>query len=82
MPRKAFVADLNEAVVTFERSNVSNFRGGDEDGQINFLYQQNYQGEGTEITVLVPGKHPRKLMKLCLKVTIQCAGNAQVGSLT
>ncbi|KAK4690147.1 hypothetical protein P7C71_g6577, partial [Lecanoromycetidae sp. Uapishka_2] len=64
MPRKAFVADLSEAVATFERNNITNFRGGDEDGQINFLYQQDQIGGGTEVTVLVPdvGDYPTSHM--------------------
>ncbi len=57
MPRKAFVADLSEAVMTFERNNVFNFRAGDEDGQINFQYLQSHDGDGTEVTILVPGIH-------------------------
>ncbi|KAL2058005.1 hypothetical protein ABVK25_001623 [Lepraria finkii] len=39
MPRKAFVADLSEAVANFERNNVLNLRAGKEDGMINFDYQ-------------------------------------------
>jgi len=61
MPRKAFVADLREAVGTFERNNVTNFRVGDEDGQINFLYQQSRNGGGTEVTVLIPGTRDQTL---------------------
>ena len=54
MPRKAFVADLSEAVASFERNNVSNLRAGEEDGMINFDYQI-HDGGATEVTVLVPG---------------------------
>ena len=53
MPRKAFVADLQEAIKHFKRVNVSNIKAGDDDGQINFNYQ--YDGTSTEIVALVPG---------------------------
>ena len=55
MPRKAFVADLQEATKTFERMNVSRLKAGEEDGMINFLYHIG-DGDTTEITVMVPGK--------------------------
>lgn len=55
MPRKAFVADLQEATKVFERVNVSHLKAGEEDGMINFLYHIN-DGNATEITVMVPGK--------------------------
>lgn len=54
MPRKAFVADLGEAVAGFERNNIFNLRAGEEDGMINFDYQI-HNGGATEVTVLVPG---------------------------
>ena len=66
MPRKAFIADLNDAVANFERSNVSGFRSGEEDGMINFIYQQSRAG-GTEVTVLVPGR--------CLPICRTCSSN-------
>lgn len=53
MPRKAFVADLQDALVTFKRVNVSELKAGEEDGMINFNYQT--QGTETVITILVPG---------------------------
>ena len=55
MPRKAFVADLQEATKTFERINVSGLKAGEEDGMINFHYSHS-DGNATEITVMVPGK--------------------------
>lgn len=55
MPRKAFVADLQEATKIFERINVSQLKAGEEDGMIKFLYHMS-DGDATEITVLVPGK--------------------------
>ncbi len=55
MPRKAFVADLQEATKTFERINVSHLRAGEEDGMINFHYHISDE-DATEITVMVPGK--------------------------
>lgn len=55
MPRKAFVADLQESVKAFERSNITKLRAGEEDGMINFDYHLS-NGNATEITILVPGK--------------------------
>lgn len=55
MPRKAFVADLQEAIKVFERTNVSRLKAGEEDGMINFHYHIS-DGDATEITVMVPGK--------------------------
>lgn len=55
MPRKAFVADLQEATKIFERINVSGLKAGEEDGMINFHYLHS-DGIATEITVMVPGK--------------------------
>ena len=56
MPRKAFVADLKEAIKGFKKVNVSNVKAGEDDGQINFDYQHN--GISTEIVALVPGIIP------------------------
>ena len=59
MPRKAFVADLQEATRLFERNNVSCLRAGGEDGMINFNYHMSEsESETTEITVMVPGMCP------------------------
>ena len=55
MPRKAFVADLQDATKNFERINVSNLKAGEEDGMINFQYHISNETY-TEITVMVPGK--------------------------
>ena len=55
MPRKAFVADLQEATNAFERNNVSGLRAGEEDGMINFQYHTGDEGT-TEVTILVPGE--------------------------
>lgn len=55
MPRKAFVADLQEATKKFERINVSRLKAGEEDGMINFHYHMSDE-DATEITVMVPGK--------------------------
>ena len=57
MPRKAFVADLQEATKLFERVNVSGLKAGAEDGMINFHYHSS-DGDATEITIMVPGKWP------------------------
>lgn len=63
MPRKAFVADLQEATKVFERVNVSRLKAGEEDGMINFLYHVS-DGHATEITVMVPdlGEYPESHM--------------------
>ena len=61
MPRKAFVADLQEAIKVFERVNISNLKAGEEDGMINFHYHIS-DGETTEITVMVPGKQPLRFI--------------------
>ena len=56
MPRKAFVADLQEAIRLFERNNVARLKAGEEDGMINFNYHMSEsESEATEITVMVPG---------------------------
>lgn len=55
MPRKAFVADLQEATTNFEKANVSDLRAGGEDGTINLNYHSK-NGDTTEITILVPGR--------------------------
>ena len=55
MPRKAFVADLQDATKSFERINVSSLKAGEEDGMINFHYHMSDENY-TEITVMVPGK--------------------------
>ncbi len=63
MPRKAFVADLQGALIAFQRSNITNLRAGEEDGMINFHYRCNNENSAnsTEITVLVPGVLPCQL---------------------
>ena len=55
MPRKAFVADLREAIRLFERNNIIDLRAGEEDGMINFKYHMR-EGDATDITILVPGQ--------------------------
>lgn len=57
MPRKAFVADLQEAIREFGSPNFSDLKPGDEDGTITFQYY-NHGGdnEGTTIQAIVPGK--------------------------
>lgn len=55
MPRKAFVADLQEATKVFDRINVSRLKAGEEDGMINFHYHIS-DGDATEITIMVPGE--------------------------
>ena len=55
MPRKAFVADLQDVVREFIRNNISELKAGEEDGMISFQYQVN-DGSATEVTILVLGK--------------------------
>lgn len=58
MPRKAFVADLQDALVTFQKPNVSNLKAGEEDGVIQFDYH--LQNEDlVRIAILVPGMNCR-----------------------
>ena len=54
MPRKAFVADLQDAIAIFQKHNVSDLRAGEEDGMIKFDYHSD-DSDSTEITALVPG---------------------------
>ena len=61
MPRKAFVADLQDAVCNFHRSNILELRAGEEDGLINFDYA--CQGSTTKITALVTGQCPFKILR-------------------
>ena len=68
MPRKAFVADLQEATKKFERINVSHLKAGEEDGMINFHYHISDE-DATEITVMVPGKCSSKMLYLTVVAT-------------
>ena len=58
MPRKAFVADLQQATKEFNRINVSKIKAGDDDGQISFHYDS--IGSSTEVIAMVPelGDYP------------------------
>ena len=57
MPRKAFVADLQEAISGFGGPNLSDLKAGDEDGTITFrYYNQGGNTQGTIIQAIVPGK--------------------------
>ena len=53
MPRKAFIADLQEATRDFTRVNVSGIKAGEDDGQVSFQYE--HDGLSTEIIALIPG---------------------------
>lgn len=56
MPRKTFVADLQEAIHEFQSENLSNLRAGDEDGTITFDYATHDGAyEATTIQAIVPG---------------------------
>ena len=50
MPRKAFVADLQEAKSSSVLSNVHNIRAGEDDGTFTFTYKQAGAGS-TAVTV-------------------------------
>lgn len=57
MPRKAFVADLQEAIREFGSPNFSDLKPGDEDGTIAFqYYDHGGDAQGTTIQAIVPGK--------------------------
>lgn len=57
MPRKAFVADLQDAIHKFESPNLSDLKPGDEDGTITFQYHDHGgDTQGTTIQAIVPGK--------------------------
>lgn len=56
MPRKAFVADLQDAIREFQCENVSSLAPGEEDGTITFNYQIHGESQGTTIQAIVPGK--------------------------
>lgn len=56
MPRKAFVADLQNAIDEFRSENVSNLRAGEEDGTISFDYiTHDGANEAITIQAIVPG---------------------------
>lgn len=56
MPRKAFVADLQEAIRDFQCENLSSLAPGEEDGTIAFSYHIHGESQGTTIQAIVPGK--------------------------
>lgn len=56
MPRKAFVADLQEAIRDFQCENLSSLAPGEEDGTITFSYHIHGESQGTTIQAIVPGK--------------------------
>ena len=57
MPRKAFVADLQEAIRDFTYENFSDLRPGEEDGTIAFQY--NDHGQNVTIQAICPGTTSR-----------------------
>lgn len=60
MPRKAFVADLQDAVATFHKPDVSNLKAGEEDGLIDFDYSSPNGQPTIKVTVLVPGMYRQR----------------------
>ena len=57
MPRKAFVADLQEVLQQFKSPNVSDLTAGGEDGSVTFQYKVP-GGSTPDVTVqaFVPGR--------------------------
>ena len=57
MPRKAFVADLQEVIQQFSSPNITDLKAGGEDGSVTFLYKVP-GGSAQDVTVqaFVPGK--------------------------
>lgn len=57
MPRKAFVADLQDAIGSNISSRISELQTGDEDGSFTFTYNM-VGGDAQQVTIqiLVPGK--------------------------
>ena len=57
MPRKAFVADLQEAIQQFSSPNVSDLKAGGEDGSVTFQYKV-AGGSAPDVTVqaYIPGE--------------------------
>ena len=53
MPRKAFVADLQELAKVSSIPDITNVRAGDEDGTLDF----EYAGAAT-IRAIIPGEWP------------------------
>ena len=60
MPRKAFVADLSEAIKTSREKHVYDLKQGDDDGTFTFKHRV-HGGDSPEVTVqaLVPGTKAR-----------------------
>ncbi|KAG8528281.1 uncharacterized protein KY384_007198 [Bacidia gigantensis] len=58
MPRRAFIADLQQISKEDLGSNVSNIKAGEDDGQVSFIYM--HRGSPTEVIALVPdlGDYP------------------------
>lgn len=57
MPRKAFVADLQEAIRNNDFSRISELQPGEEDGSFMFTYTMvGADAQQVTIQVLVPGK--------------------------
>lgn len=55
MPRKAFIADLQEAMRDFRSEFFSDLKAGEEDGTITFQYHERYGSSGTTIQAIIPG---------------------------
>ncbi len=58
MPRKAFVADLQDVLRHFRSPNISGLKAGGEDGSVTFQYKVP-EGSAANVTVqaFVPGEH-------------------------
>ena len=60
MPRKAFVADLQEAAKILDIDHLSSLKAGDEDGTITFKFHTQARptasDAGVKISAIIPGK--------------------------
>ena len=55
MPRKAFIADLQEAIQDFRNECFSGLKAGEEDGTITFQYHEHGGTQSTTIQAIIPG---------------------------
>ena len=59
MPRKAFIADLQEAKSQFSNPNIFDLKAGGEDGSVTFKYKVPAEtGQYVTLQAFVPGTYP------------------------
>ena len=60
MPRKAFIADLQEAAKSLDIDHLSSLKAGDEDGTITFKFHTQTRptasAPGVKISAIIPGE--------------------------